>query len=86
MLKDIESMNHFTKRFMYKYSILGGGGVKNMFPHGTLLQNEYNCIFANIIFKIYGRWKCVSKLYQGINWIKVILGKKSDTKTKLQEL
>lgn len=32
MLKDIDSMNHFTKRFMYKYSILGGGGLKICFP------------------------------------------------------
>lgn len=37
MLKDIDSMNHFTKRFMYKYSIffwggVGVGGLKICFP------------------------------------------------------
>lgn len=52
MLKDIESMNHFTKRFMYKYSILGGG-VKNMFP-----RMVHYCKMNTIVFsqKLYSKF------------------------------
>lgn len=52
MLKDIESMNHFTKRFMYKYSIWGGGG-KNMFP-----RMVHYCKMNTIVFsqKLYSKF------------------------------
>lgn len=54
MLKDIESMNHFTKRFMYKYSIFFfGGGVKNMFP-----RMVHYCKMNTIVFsqKLYSKF------------------------------
>lgn len=57
MLKDIDSMNHFTKRFMYKYSIFfgggGGGRVKNMFP-----RMVHYCKMNTIVFsqKLYSKF------------------------------
>lgn len=54
MLKDFESMNHFTKRFMYKYSIFFlGGGVKNMFP-----RMVHYCKMNTIVFsqKLYSKF------------------------------